>query len=390
MSKSLEDTPDQRAQTVVGTFTFMAPEVFYGEYLYEADVYSLGITMMYTVGIVQSIYQKQNREFSEDDGVRMEIYANIVEAMTETLARNRISAAEALEMVIARLFDDQSQEDYEREYSSEAVLNEFDSYYIEDSTEFQDFPQTCATTEQSDCITYSTDSISRHTPVEADVPKGSEVVLTVRDVLLAKTFSVVVRSTNTVEQVKQQIDGSTWKSICLLYKNSFLSNEMIVNNLSINQSSESIYLFHYKIEYPAGKYRIGNEYWLEAFPRDKCVRPRASSKDQDQMWIIEPEGDGFYTISCNTRSKGVRYLEAYPRYDSIRPEIKQLTQDQKWFFIEAGKEFKTDHTYVYILCNSASGGIKAMEAFPIFDEVRPRQLNNSTNVVDQHWFIVPW
>jgi hypothetical protein len=108
--------------------------------------------------------------------------------------------------------------------------------------------------------------------------------------------------------------------------------------------------------------------YLEAFPKENLVRPRAITRGQDQIWSIKSAGDGYYDITCNTLKSGLRALEAFPDDDVVRPR-KPLSsnRDQKWIIQSLG-----DGEYS-IICDTRKGGLRALEAFPNDDVVRPRE-----------------
>jgi hypothetical protein len=44
-------------------------------------------------------------------------------------------------------------------------------------------------------------------------------------------------------------------------------------------------------------------------------------------------GDGFFQLSCDTKSRGFKSLEAFPRDDVVRVRPDSLDDDQKWEFV---------------------------------------------------------
>lgn len=90
--------------------------------------------------------------------------------------------------------------------------------------------------------------------------------------------------------------------------------------------------------------------------------------------------DGDYRIICHTRNGGVRALEAFPNDDTVRPMEESWDQDQKWSVKSIG-----NGSY-HITCHTKNGGVRYLEAFPNEDKIRPRADSRDQN---QKWSIKP-
>ncbi|MBA3814158.1 MAG: RICIN domain-containing protein [Alphaproteobacteria bacterium] len=91
--------------------------------------------------------------------------------------------------------------------------------------------------------------------------------------------------------------------------------------------------------------------------------------------------EGNYRIRCDTRSGGLRSLEAFPTDDAVRPRIDSATQDQKWTLKS------TRSGYYTLSCFTKNGGVRYLEAFPRKEIVRPRAESRDQ---DQEWSLTPW
>lgn len=140
--------------------------------------------------------------------------------------------------------------------------------------------------------------------------------------------------------------------------------------ISVNKidQSESIEDKEYRGDYNIFCNTQEGKRYLEAFPKENLVRPRAITHGQDQKWSIKPAGDGYYDITCNTLKSGLRALEAFPDDDVVRPrKPSSSNRDQKWIIQDLGNgEYN-------IVCDTRKAGLRVLEAFPDDDVVRPRE-----------------
>jgi hypothetical protein len=79
------------------------------------------------------------------------------------------------------------------------------------------------------------------------------------------------------------------------------------------------------------------EQYLEAFTFKNRVLVSKRESTQDQLWLIQPIENGYYSISCSTQYGGTRYLAAF--LDNSEEELRLHQSftgidNQKWQFIK--------------------------------------------------------